>query len=432
MKIFPFLGTILLCSFPVNSKAQQLKVNDTIPDKIYTSLLNYEHNQICLKDYRGKIIILEFWSHYCINCIKSFPLLDSIQRQFSNQIQIILVNKESRDSTIHFFAKRKYIKMPNLPLITGDNQLSSYFRHEGYPYNVWINKEGVIKNVGNNNDITNRNINKFLKEDYSESGNAFDKRKADNAVAKNISGLDFTYYSYLCNCSDQLNVGHASRLKMNDKSFRISDNCTGIIELFKKAYEQKGKYQFKTPASILVKVKDSSKYFVPNGLSYSKWKKINTYTYDLVVPQFNGAEIFNIMQNDLSRAFNIDAKIEARYVKGLVLVRTSNIDKLKSKGGTPVNTLKESTFQSPIEDSIRLLVNRPFSFLVDKISSIVENTLQIPFFNEAGYFGNIDLQFMGSTLDNINLERLQKELRNYDLDLLEATRIINVLVLTER
>ena len=67
------------------------------------NVLNYHRSKLSLGDFAGKYIILDFWNQGCVPCIAAFPEIDSLQKHFKDKLQIILVNKESKESTIAFF-----------------------------------------------------------------------------------------------------------------------------------------------------------------------------------------------------------------------------------------------------------------------------------------------------------------------------------------
>ncbi|MBK8087718.1 MAG: redoxin domain-containing protein [Chitinophagaceae bacterium] len=85
-----------------NVQCQQIKTGEQCPEFKIGSTLQYR-DTVSLSDFRNKLLILDFWNTTCISCIKAFPKLDSIQKLFGNRVQIVLVNRESKDSTIAFF-----------------------------------------------------------------------------------------------------------------------------------------------------------------------------------------------------------------------------------------------------------------------------------------------------------------------------------------
>ncbi len=45
-----------------------------------------------LKDLRGKIVILDFWTFCCINCIHTLPDLAKLEKKYANQVVVIGVH----------------------------------------------------------------------------------------------------------------------------------------------------------------------------------------------------------------------------------------------------------------------------------------------------------------------------------------------------
>ena len=45
------------------------------------TFINEENKQINLKDYQGKLIILNFWATWCAPCKEEMPSLDSLKKK---------------------------------------------------------------------------------------------------------------------------------------------------------------------------------------------------------------------------------------------------------------------------------------------------------------------------------------------------------------
>jgi hypothetical protein len=141
--------------------------------------------------------------------------------------------------------------------------------------------------------------------------------------------------------------------------------------------------------------------------------------------------MFKMMTQDLNRYFNLNAGIQQRMVKCLVLIRTSRIDKLKTKGGVIKDNFRSEQKRVGPIDSIRYLTNKPFTIFVERIAAKTQYGFHKPFRDSTGYSGNIDVEMDGRILDNIDLNALRKELNKYDLALVEKYCPLNVLVLRD-
>lgn len=69
-----------------------LKVGDKMPDVAIVNIINAHYKTAKVSDYKGKLILLDFWSTWCSACIDGFSELDSLQRQYPDKIQVLLVN----------------------------------------------------------------------------------------------------------------------------------------------------------------------------------------------------------------------------------------------------------------------------------------------------------------------------------------------------
>ncbi len=156
----------------INEALKPLKIGEKIPLAVYEQAMPVTIDQgaglgsIRLSDYKGKFILLDFWAAWCSSCIKKFPMLDSLQQKYKDEVAIILVNtKSTRDtrqamqdilngSAAPFFSS-------NLNNIYGDTLLNTLFPHPYLPHYVWLGKKGELK-VISDSSILNENTLKAL------------------------------------------------------------------------------------------------------------------------------------------------------------------------------------------------------------------------------------------------------------------------------
>lgn len=51
-----------------------------------------EGNAVNLEDFKGKVIYLEFWATWCVPCVKEFAPLDSLQEEFKDNSNIVILS----------------------------------------------------------------------------------------------------------------------------------------------------------------------------------------------------------------------------------------------------------------------------------------------------------------------------------------------------
>src|SRR5258705_9201916 len=132
-KTFVLLIALVLSGNIIYSQAV-VKPGKKIPDLEFKDVINYKSKNLKLSELNKKLIILDFWGTTCLPCLEALPGLEELQKQFNDKIQVILVNQQSNDSTLRFFAARKRIRMPDLPLIRGDTLVNKIFPHSLMPF----------------------------------------------------------------------------------------------------------------------------------------------------------------------------------------------------------------------------------------------------------------------------------------------------------
>jgi len=104
---------------------------------------DFSGKKINIKDYQGKLIIVNFWATWCAPCKKEMPSLDSLygDKKFKN-LEVIAVNMEQPNQlkTKKFFTDLNIKKLK----IFFDSELNfvKEFKLRGVPTTVLINKNG--------------------------------------------------------------------------------------------------------------------------------------------------------------------------------------------------------------------------------------------------------------------------------------------------
>jgi thiol-disulfide isomerase/thioredoxin len=113
---------------------------------------------IDLKDYKGKLLILNFWASWCAPCRDEMPSLDKLQINSSlNNLKIFPINigQENLSKSKSFF---KELEINNLDIYFDSNiTLAKKFSLRGLPTSILFNKEGeefsrIIGSIDFNNE----------------------------------------------------------------------------------------------------------------------------------------------------------------------------------------------------------------------------------------------------------------------------------------
>lgn len=97
-----------------------------------------------LVDYRGRVVVLNFWGTWCVPCRRELPELVELDRAFDGRdVEIIGIAVDSGDAEdVRAFADRYEIEYP-LWLADMATALSE-FEAVGYPFTLLIDRHGNI------------------------------------------------------------------------------------------------------------------------------------------------------------------------------------------------------------------------------------------------------------------------------------------------
>src|SRR5882757_3047204 len=93
-----FLCLLFVASFDIcfcqQQAIQPISVGDRVPD-VSLRMVNYPSPVAKLSQFRGKYILVDFWATWCYSCIQKFPKLDTLQKKYKPQLQVLLVNDKT-------------------------------------------------------------------------------------------------------------------------------------------------------------------------------------------------------------------------------------------------------------------------------------------------------------------------------------------------
>ena len=107
------------------------------------SFLDADKKQVNLDDYRGKLVLLNFWAAWCAPCKEEMPSLDSLQSNKNlNNLQIFPINVgQDNEKKAKDFFEELDIKTLNIYFDTTIT-LAKKFQLRGIPTTILINKDG--------------------------------------------------------------------------------------------------------------------------------------------------------------------------------------------------------------------------------------------------------------------------------------------------
>lgn len=103
------------------------------------------HNKtVKLGDFKGKVVILDFWASWCQPCVKSFPTTKEVMREFEGQ-EVVFITINTDKEKYKWKPALKQYKPPGIALYAKKkNPILRALAVEHLPRYVILDKKGLV------------------------------------------------------------------------------------------------------------------------------------------------------------------------------------------------------------------------------------------------------------------------------------------------
>lgn len=114
-----------------------------------------------LEQYKGKIVLVNFWATWCKPCTSEMPAMQTVYDQLRDKDFVVLAVNELEDEA----KVREHIQQYNhtFPvLLDRENQVANQYGVFGLPVSVFIDQQGVVQEYIKGGLLTERKIQEIV------------------------------------------------------------------------------------------------------------------------------------------------------------------------------------------------------------------------------------------------------------------------------
>jgi thiol-disulfide isomerase/thioredoxin len=132
-----------LSSSPLDKAKASEENQRKLPDFSLPDLSGKPRN---IKEWQGKVLVINFWATWCPPCLKEMPEFEALHTEYENKgLQFIGIALDDADLVKEFIAS----KLITYPILLGEDQGTKIAHDLGnivntVPFTVIVNKQGLV------------------------------------------------------------------------------------------------------------------------------------------------------------------------------------------------------------------------------------------------------------------------------------------------
>jgi thiol-disulfide isomerase/thioredoxin len=130
------------CTRPSSGPQTALEVDKAAPKFTLPDLKGTEYS---LDQYRGKVVLLDFWATWCSPCRMTMPLLEKLQNEFHGNLALLAINLQETEDVV-----RDYVRTQNVNshvLLDEEGSVAQAYGADSIPMQVLIDRNGTVRFV---------------------------------------------------------------------------------------------------------------------------------------------------------------------------------------------------------------------------------------------------------------------------------------------
>lgn len=427
-----YIVIILLLVQSIFSKAQvvgekELGIGDMAGNIHFEKIINSSRSSAYLGDFKGKLIILDFWATWCPPCVEGMVKLSSFQKKFGSKIIVLPVNNgdfgDDEGKVRRFLSNRKDLQLPTV--YDNNKAIQNFFPHNLIPHCVMINGDGKVAAITTSEYLTEEIITRVLEGGDANLPVKKDIMNEDPTKMLLLPDATISKMAYAVTFSKNIpGITGITQTPMPGGLFKMTVYNQTIPDLYlvsmNRPFADKNRFVFE-------KVKSKYNYIVPDSGSQftrDQWYSKISLCYEQIIPIKSKTKRLVFMKEDLDRYvkenYGLTVTVEKKRMHCMKLVKIKDDDSLLAA-------------KSVLNDTMNAKPGGGYRWKRAAVSKII-NALQssfpeFPLVDATGINYPIDILLNVESLQNI--DAVKKELIRNGLDIVESEEETDAIIFRE-
>lgn len=324
-------------------KIQPLTIGDKVPEELWSlplQVINQSGKKtISLREYKNKLIILDFMSTACSSCISYLPAIDKLTNNNKQNVETLIILSD-KSKKMHEIKANRTMSSTSLSIVIEDSTLVKYFPHRLVSHIVWLHNDKV-KAITTPQYINAINIVKIrslesvnwkIKRDFVPLDN---EASLFEVSANKKPLLNKSNKIFYCGVTPYLKgavPGYSKEVDSINGLVKIKAYNLGIAQLYLSLLADIDAYP-KSMVSISNDTSNRLYYNYTGNAGYRDvWNEQNTYCYEANLPiNFSDTQINDKINSDLDFYFRAKGRFLTQEVSCYELVSDKVVQNIRKR-----------------------------------------------------------------------------------------------------
>jgi thiol-disulfide isomerase/thioredoxin len=99
--------------------------------------------QVSLDQYKGKIVMLDFWATWCGPCRMTMPIVENLQKEYVDTMVLLTINLQESHDVVRDYIRAQGIR--SRVLLDEEGLVGKVYGTESIPLQILIDKQGIVR-----------------------------------------------------------------------------------------------------------------------------------------------------------------------------------------------------------------------------------------------------------------------------------------------
>jgi peroxiredoxin len=151
---------VLIAVATLTSSCGDSRIGKRAPD---FSTHDLRGNEITLSQYRGRVVLLDFWATWCLGCVLESPNIKRVYNKYKDQGFVVIgINQDQNRWEFEAFIRRERIEWPQVFDWGNKYDVSLLYNADTLPAMFLIDKEGILRDANARGERLEAGVKKLL------------------------------------------------------------------------------------------------------------------------------------------------------------------------------------------------------------------------------------------------------------------------------